>query len=587
MTARNLCRILLLAAVFSGTARGQWRAETYNLQPGWNAIYTFIDASHEPIDQILPESSGITEVWRWQPERTDDRQLANPGEPVTGIEWGYWRRNQPHQSTFDKLLPNYGYLVFLSGSTPRTLSVTGKAVMPDVRWRSDGLHLVGFPVAAGANGPAFSSYMDGSGFALGQGEIFDYVGGPLVNAVNPRSIPSGSRIQRNKAYWIKTSGYSRFNGPIRIELSSGDEIHYGPAGHTYRMVLTNLSGSPRTVEIFSLPSAPAPSGQTPIAGQLSLLAKVDAGTEETPLGAGRALEIPPGGTSMVQLVLDRSALEGPVGSLSASLLRVSVLQSGLRTQDVYFPATAVKSSLAGLWVGEAEVSGVSSVVVRYRRDAEGNTLFDDDTGKPLVEEDLTTPGASGVLPATTEPYTLKLIVHVDSSGRATLLSHIYSGRLSGAPSENPFGLTRFEAALDPSHLATAARLSAAHLPLDTALEFSGRAFAPGGSLSGGPLVLAHNSPVNPFLHAYHPDHDNLDARFSQELPPGRESFNVSRTFSLALDASPPEGVPGSWGNTLLTGKYEERIHGVYKQTLRVDGVFALRKVSDIDSLHTP
>ena len=585
MKQERLFGLIIALVLLCGQAAAQWRAETYNLQPGWNAIYTFIDASHAPIEQVVPPSSNVTEIWRWQPDRTDDRQLAAPGQPVTGVEWGYWRRDDPSQSSFDKLLPNYGYLVFVSGTTPRNLSITGRAVVPNVQWRNDGLHLVGFPVVEGSNGPTFSSYLSGSGFSLGQSEIFDYFGGPLVNQVNPRTVPASTRIRRNKAYWIKVAGFSRFHGPVRVELSSGDGIDYGTNGHTYRMVLTNLTGTAQTVDISSMASAAPPAGQPPVAGPLSFLAKIDGETAATPLASGRTVTIPANGHSMVQLVLNRAVLAGAKGDVSGALVRVSVRVSGQLTQDVFLPATAVKSSLAGLWVGEAEISGVSSAVIRYRRDPAGNTLRDSN-GDPIVEEDLTTPGASSTLPGTADPYSLKLIVHVTEGGQATMISHIYSGRLSGAPASMPYGLTRVESALDPAHLGEATRLSVSHLPLDSTIPLGGP-FTPGASLASSGLVLAHNAPDNPFVHSYHPDHDNRGPRFDQVLPPGRESFTVTRTFTLAVDTAPPEGVPGSWGNTLLTGTYGELVSGIYKEPIRVKGVFALRKVSDISTLHVP
>ena len=38
-------------------------------------------------------------------------------------------------------------------------------------------------------------------------------------------------------------------------------------------------------------------------------------------------------------------------------------------------------------------------------------------------------------------------------------------------------------------------------------------FAPGNSLTGA-IQIASDYPLNPFLHKYHPDHDNLDASFN-------------------------------------------------------------------------
>jgi hypothetical protein len=43
---------------------------------------------------------------------------------------------------------------------------------------------------------------------------------------------------------------------------------------------------------------------------------------------------------------------------------------------------------------------------------------------------------------------------------------------------------------------------------------------------------------NPFLRTYHPDHDNLDATFKQELPQGSESYtDLTRETALSVTAT--------------------------------------------------
>ena len=43
------------------------------------------------------------------------------------------------------------------------------------------------------------------------------------------------------------------------------------------------------------------------------------------------------------------------------------------------------------------------------------------------------------------------------------------------------------------------------------------------------IVTKYNDRIsNPFIHAYHPDHDNLDAKFENELVQGYESWGINR-----------------------------------------------------------
>jgi hypothetical protein len=259
--------------------------------------------------------------------------------------------------------------------------------------------------------------------------------------------------------------------------------------------------------------------------------------------------------------------------------------AGVVGQEMFLPATAEVASPAGLWIGEASITQVGSIVRRYQRDAAGNTIKDAN-GNPQILEDLTTPGGATELPGVVRPYSLRLIVHVDALGQTRLLSHIFQGKLAAAPPDEPMGLALLESQLDSATLDKAVRLSVAHLPLDTNLAFNGL-FSPGGSLvSNGDLVTPHNSPVNPFLHVYHPDHDNLDARFQQTLPPGRESFEIRRQISLGFDNSRPADLDTTWGATLMSGIYQETITGTTKpgSALRVRGPFVLHKISDIPAI---
>jgi hypothetical protein len=81
--------------------------------------------------------------------------------------------------------------------------------------------------------------------------------------------------------------------------------------------------------------------------------------------------------------------------------------------------------------------------------------------------------------------------------------------------------------------------------------------------------LAHNDGTNPFVHAYHPDHDNLDARFENLLDAGRESPAVQRNITLTF-STPPAFNP-AWGATQLGGTYTESITGLRAQPIVSSG----------------
>lgn len=580
-----LLRISLALLLLPLPARAEWRTESFTLKAGWNAIYPHVDLSHATLDTLLATYPTVLEIWRWQPERVDPRAPGDVNAAPAGVEWQVWKAGVPEETTFDRLDANYGYLVRVEdGASPFTLSLKGRATLPEVRWRGDGLQLAGFPVLETGTTPTFATYLAPTGFALAQAEILRYNGGPIAAGTNPLAVsPSVTRITRGQAYWIRVEKFSRYYGPLQVEVGAGAEVRFGTRSDAARLVLTNQTNASLTVALDAVASESAPAGQPDIAGTLPLLAEVDAETEFTALGS-RTVTLAAGAAVQVRLLPDRTAMGGAVGAHFAALLHLKTT-AGVAGQEMFIPATAEVASPAGLWIGEAQITQVGSIVRRYQRDAAGNTVKDNN-GNPVLIEDLTTPGGATELPGVARPYTLRIIVHVDAAGQARLLSHVFQGKLAAAPPEEPMGLALLESQLDSATIDKAVRLSVAHLPLDTVLAFNG-SFVPGGSLaSGGDLITPHDSAVNPFLHVYHPDHDNLDARFQNPLPAGRESFEIHRQISLGFDQSRPADLPTTWGATLMSGFYQETITGTTKpgSALRVRGPFTLHKVSDISAI---
>jgi len=94
--------------------------------------------------------------------------------------------------------------------------------------------------------------------------------------------------------------------------------------------------------------------------------------------------------------------------------------------------------------------------------------------------------------------------------------------------------------------------------------------------------------ANPFLHTYHPDHDNLNATFDGAQPQGVESYTVERVIRLIVQ--PPANDFASivsQGDT-LTGNYEETITlkalAPNSREFRVSGGFTLKRISPVPTL---
>lgn len=122
------------------------------------------------------------------------------------------------------------------------------------------------------------------------------------------------------------------------------------------------------------------------------------------------------------------------------------------------------------------------------------------------------------------------------------------------------------------------------MPLDqVATSGSGSVDVPGTLVRT--ITVPFNDPSNPFVHQYHPDHDNKDRRFAN-LEAGVESYDITRTCTFTFTASPPpgSGVTSGWGSSVLGGTYTETIAGIHKEPITLSGTFELQRASEIGTL---
>ncbi len=198
-------------------------------------------------------------------------------------------------------------------------------------------------------------------------------------------------------------------------------------------------------------------------------------------------------------------------------------------------------------------------------------------------------GINTNLGAVPNPYPLFLIVFNDGTN-SSLLQRVYYGLRQ----DTNLVIATTESALDASHLDSARRISAAHLPWTAAnspIAFTGQ-LGLGGTLTAAFAEAYDDQPANPFLHTYHPDHNNLDLTKSppQELPVGSQSFNITRQITLAVAPNTTDFLSLTKGNTSLAGAYQETITltglGGATRTFNTAGTFSLTRVSSIATLTT-
>jgi hypothetical protein len=198
---------------------------------------------------------------------------------------------------------------------------------------------------------------------------------------------------------------------------------------------------------------------------------------------------------------------------------------------------------------------------------------------PAVTIDLPPPRTGTSTPT---PFKLRTLLHLSDGGTARLLSEVYLGQLAVAP--NDVGLCTSESLLKQDALASAQCFSSSHMPMDQIITHGSGSLATGQTLTRV-INVPYNDATNPFVHAYHPDHDNKNAR-GEDLPAGVEAPNITRTCQFIFTATPPAGstTTSGWGSSVIGGNYIETMTGVHKDPLILSGIFELRRASQIGTL---
>ena len=148
-----------------------------------------------------------------------------------------------------------------------------------------------------------------------------------------------------------------------------------------------------------------------------------------------------------------------------------------------------------------------------------------------------------------------------------------------ATSPYPIGICTKEIGLKADAKSSAQLLVAAHLPPETAISGTGSLVL--GQTVTHTATLAYNAPTNPYVHTYHPDHDNRNARFDGSVAAGVESPAITRVFSFTFTTTAPDSTSAiGWGSSVIGGTYSETVTGLQRKPITATGTFLLRRVSE-------
>lgn len=622
----------VIGAVFSSQSLAAQEApQAIVLEEGWNAVWLEVEPRYSAGETIQgatgPEVLAANDQRVGQAKGPQDAfanavvlEIATP-RPLTGTaetfsgepgevgvfnqaEWLQWKRvDVAGQNNLLKVIGNRPYLIKSSGSA--TISLSGKGKFFRHAWTPDRYNLVGFGLSGT---PTFDEFFGPSGTTHAVSKIF------TLDAAtgNWRRVTAAQSMASGKAYWVFSSGTSRYQGPVSVDFDlaqrgvldfSGPRdavsISQGVSEEvrdTEEVIFTNLG----TETVMPSLDLIATSGSG-----LSLRA-VTVATDRIGYDFGNIIDSSVGAGGSAALNEDIASLSSAALTLAAKRNWVTGLvgrtnlyrlDTGSKSASFWLPVSAVKTDLfvaqtnlpsdganQGLWVGEVVVDGVSSIV---------------EDGAPIRP-------TAGTAP-------LRVILHSSGTG-AVLLSNVTIMQTRTADESvapvpvlviDPERIPFFEGIKERNGKRVGIRVEAVAYDLPRKLDavsqdallndvaypglteagigdfLLGRSGRPpslsesynlswpmGGSVGPGQTLTAdftldpfHRS--NPFRHAFH-----------REQTRGR---NIRRKMTIVLDS-------GQDFSDRLEGSFTETISGMIQADLKVTGRVRFERISPVSTL---
>ena len=558
--------------------------QAISLNPGWNAVYLEVaPLSNSPavVFKDLPSGSS---VWAWTGKDDSVQFIQDPGEPqVNSPKWLaiFASAAESNLNNLYAITANSAYLVHVAGNSPLTMNIEGRPTIRHKGWVPDSFNLSGFGFAGSP--PTFATFFAPSNSHRNQA-IYR-----LNNTTGAWQIvnnPATTAMRSDEAFWIYCQSGSDYQGPLTVEADGSDGLDFGVGITILPLTLNNSSTIDRTVTVSQLGAANA------VALAYRSYDATSGKILTTPLTGMPPVTVKAGSSSVITLAVMRKNFTGS----AASVLELTDGQ-GAR---VRVPVTATSNSIngyPGLWSGTATLNKVSQLTDLVKV---GNASF----VLPDNYEAKTTPAS----------LNLNLILHQDKSGQVRLLKQAVimyqdgTRNPDGTPRTNGRYVALTKDSLIPNYSGVTQRdgskvgrrLSAIGFDYSPSTDatfgtdFDNTALKCSGSISttvSCKLILdssaSNTHPTNPFLHKYHPDHDNRGeganfANFKQEVN------RITRDVKLVFDATPltnPTNPPPGWGVTVLGGTYTEQIRGLAKGPIKLQGNFTINLATDVDLLN--
>lgn len=576
---------LLWVLVAIPRVEAQWVTQEIRLGPGFNPVFLQVTPADTSCESVFGGVSQVREVWLYNRYLQTSTFVSDSTAQLMGQDhWLTWYPAGSAKSFLNTLTQVRGgqaYLIRLpNDAAPTTIRIRGIPVPPRSDWIPNDVVLAGFPIHE-TDRVNFQQFLKDSpqvSAAPGQDSALFTVN-PLTAFESQIRNPEATRIVPGRAYWAYLAGHS--HNPYPFQALGPDEnnsVQFRQDVTVAAMTLVNaIESGEQTLVVRLLESEEAPAGQPTRAGTVplaTLVPRADGGSVVTRLSGGLTVKLQPGERRTLRLGLIAAEL-APSSDTNATyqaLIEVTEKSHGYR-QLVPVVAEVAGSRLSSR---RGSLVGASRQAVRRV----GAPADDGDPSVPapplhaglwvgtLTLNAVNTPGfAQEAEPDTARfavskatPLNTRVMVHVDGSGAARLVPQVIFAEVASGTNR----VTQMYSTLTnvPVGARIQSRVSAPSWPRGGATALAGDF----GDTLSGTVSVGHDDAVNPFVHRYHPDHDNLGEDFQTPLPAGVESFSITRRVALHFGDTLQVG-----SGTFLPTVPAMRFSGAAGESVRVSG----------------
>ncbi|NVN90738.1 MAG: hypothetical protein HXX11_09035 [Desulfuromonadales bacterium] len=584
MNTRKLFAFALFSALLLFFQVSAWGAvvpmvtQSISLNPGWNAVYLEVQPMSNSPAVVFKDLPSGSSVWAWTGKNDSVQFVQDPSEaPVITPKWLaiFASAAESGLNNLYAITANSAYLIHVAGSSPLTMNIDGRPTIRHKGWVPDSFNLTGFGFSS--TPPTFATFFASSNSHKNQAI---YRLNTVTGAWEMVSNPATTAMRSGEAFWIYCQSGSDYQGPLTVEADNADGLDFGAGITILSLTVNNSSTLDRAVTVTQLNAA------SPVSLAFRTYDATSGKILTSSLSGMPPLTVKAGGSTVISL----EAMRGSFTGSAATVLEFTDVQGN----RVRVPVTAISNpinSYPGLWSGVTVLNKVSQL-----SDLTG-------TAPDFVSGEATTTPAE---------LNLNLILHQDTNGQVRLLKQVIvmyrDGRrnLDGTPASNGKYVALTDDKLIPNYkgvaqkdgTAVGRRLSAIGFDYSPSTDasfgtdFDNTALKCSGSISSTVtcrLILESSAssthPTNPFLHRYHPDHDNLASDYTTFK---QEVNRIVRDVTLVFDSTPktnPSNSPPGWGVSVLGGTYTEYIRGLAKGPIKVEGNFTLKLAADVQILN--